>query len=160
MSIFERLSCRESFSHAFAINLSHETWTEHDGIYDIGAHCSVGCRKSSHDDDCMIARNDQVLESATLERDLAQANVMAQDDGLPVAETAPYILDVDLDYFHSERAINPDDSATFYRLVRNAIAVTVALEPECVEELRCKGSTITSTSLLARLKEHIAAAMS
>jgi hypothetical protein len=146
-------------SRAFVINLSGETWTEHDGIYEAGAICAIDCTKRPHDDACVITHAAQVLESVYLDHELAQANAMAQEDGLPMAETAPYILDIDLDYFHSEKAINPDDPSTFYRLVRNAVAVTVALEPECVEELRCKGSAVTSTSLLDRLKEHIDAAM-
>lgn len=146
-------------SRAFAINLSGETCTEHDGIYEAGAICAIGCDKTPHDDACLITHAAQVLESVYLDHELTQLNEMAQADGLPIAEAAPYILDIDLDYFHSEKAINPDDPSTFYRLVRNAIAVTVALEPECVEELRCVGSTVTSAVLLDRLKEHIEAAM-
>jgi hypothetical protein len=45
-------------------------------------------------------------------------------------EAKPFILDID--FFHSYKAINPDDVATFHWLVRNSIVVTV---PECVQEL-------------------------
>lgn len=52
---------------------------------------------------------------------------MTQTDRVPAVETEPYVLDIDLDYFHSEDAIEPGDAATFYRLVRNAVAVTRSL---------------------------------
>ncbi|WP_442782876.1 UPF0489 family protein [Collimonas fungivorans] len=146
-------------SRVFAINLTYETWTEHDGIYEVGAICAIGCDKAPHDNDCLDAHAAQVLESVYLDHELARANEMAQADGLSAAEAAPYILDIDLDYFHSERAINPDDPTTFYRLVRNAVAVTVALEPECVRELRCEGSNVTAEGLLEQLKQRIETAM-
>ncbi|MGY2492015.1 UPF0489 family protein [Cupriavidus sp. CP313] len=130
-----------------------------DGMFTICAECAIGCEKMPHDDDCVIARANQVLESNYLDRELATANRMASAMGLGAADSGPYILDIDLDYFHSEKAINPDDAATIYRLMRNSLAITVALEPECVKELRCEGSHIDAHLLLERLKQHIAAAM-
>jgi hypothetical protein len=84
---------------------------------------------------------------------------MAKAIGLSNVDAKPYILDIDLDYFHSEKSINPTDTTAFYRLIRNSVAVTIATEPECVEYLRLDGSAVTAPMLLDRLKEHIKAAM-
>ncbi|UOB57000.1 UPF0489 family protein [Burkholderia pyrrocinia] len=130
-----------------------------DGMFTISADCAIGCDNVPHDDECVVVRAGQVLESLYLDHELATANRMATCMGLASVEAEPYILDIDLDYFHSEKAITPADASTFHRLVRNAIAVTVALEPECVEELRCDDSKVTAPWLLERLKEHIDAAM-
>ncbi len=43
---------------------------------------------------------------------------------------APYILDIDLDAFHLTQAISPRDPATFYRPIKNAVAITIATEAE------------------------------
>ncbi|WP_186046462.1 hypothetical protein [Burkholderia gladioli] len=48
---------------------------------------------------------------------------MAQTDGVPAVEIEPFVLYIDLDFFHSEDGVEPGDAATFYRLVRNAVAV-------------------------------------
>lgn len=145
-------------SRAFVINLCGETWTEHDGIYETGALCAIDCEKLPHDDACRATHAAQVLESVYLDHELTNLNGMVEADGLVPAEAEPYILDIDLDYFHSERAIEPEDPATFYRLVRNAVAVTIATEPDYVAELRCNGSAVTGASLLERMKQHIEAA--
>ncbi len=47
---------------------------------------------------------------------------------MPAVEAETYILDIELEYFRSEKAIDPADPATFYRLLRNAVAVTIATE--------------------------------
>lgn len=36
--------------------------------------------------------------------------------GLAAVDVEPYILDIYLDYFHSEEAIEPTNATTFYRL--------------------------------------------
>lgn len=101
----------------------------------------------------------QVLESIHLDHELVELNAMAQADGVPVVEPEPYILDIDLDYVHSEKAIEPDDPATLYRLIQNAVAVTVATELSYVADLRCEGSKVTGASLLERMKQHVQTAM-
>lgn len=146
-------------SRALVINLSGETCSDHDNVYEAGAVCAIGCTKVPHDDACVIKHGEQALESIYLDHELAELNKMVQEDQLPAAEANPYILDIDLDYFHSERSISPDAPETFYRLVRNAIAVTVATEPDYVVDLRDEGSNITSAYLLDRLKDHIRSAM-
>ena len=55
--------------------------------------------------------------------------------GLADLEAAPYILDIDLDAFHTRKAIEPNDPTTPYRLIKNAVAITIAAEKKrCVEE--------------------------
>ncbi|KVM09312.1 hypothetical protein WL05_00230 [Burkholderia ubonensis] len=43
--------------------------------------------------------------------------------------------------------------------MRNAVAVTVATEPDYVKDCGDEGSKVTGKSLLARMKRHIEAAM-
>ena len=44
-----------------------------------------------------------------------------------------------LDYFHSERSIEPVESNTFYQLICNALAVPIATEPWYVDRLKTAG---------------------
>ena len=68
----------------------------------------------------------------------------------------PYILDIDLDAFHTRRAINPYDPSTFYRLIKNAVAITIATEVECVkEEWLDDEDQMNSDDLLQQLLVHI-----
>lgn len=147
-------------SRAFVVNLSSETYAD-DEVYATCSGCdAIGCTKPIHDDDCVRARADQVLESIHLNHELNELNAMAQARGVPgVDAEEPYILDIDLDYFHTEKAIEPDDPATFYRLVQRALAITIATEPACVKELRMTGSKITGKSLLARMQQHLETAL-
>lgn len=127
-------------------------------IYCTTASCTVECQEFDHSD-CQAKHSAQMLESVYLDRALADLNAKAQNDGIPAVEAEPYILDIDLDYFHAETSIEPADTATFYRLVGKAIAITIAKEPTYVTSCRDKGSKISSATLLERMKEHIEAAM-
>ncbi|WP_322082897.1 UPF0489 family protein [Burkholderia sp. BCC1972] len=146
-------------SRGFVINLSYETCSKPGVLYEAGSICAIGCAKVPHDDECTPIRSAQVLEAVYLDHELNVLNAMAAQDGVPAAEAEPYVLDIDLDYFHSEKAIEPDDPATFYRLVRNSVAVTIAIEPEYVADCRDEGSNITGETLLERMKQHIEASM-
>ena len=64
---------------------------------------------------------------------------------------AHFILDIDLNYFRTSAAIHPADWETFYSLVRKVHAITIAPEPECVEDARLDGKAITSALLLPLL---------
>ncbi|MCM1430722.1 MAG: hypothetical protein NC124_19915 [Clostridium sp.] len=44
-----------------------------------------------------------------------------------------YILDIDLDYFHTMKSIDPSTKKIFSQLVKSAKAITIAKEPVCVE---------------------------
>lgn len=148
-------------SRAFVITLSEsDSFADPDeGVYVAGSICAIGCVATSHTDACTAKHAEQVLETIYLDHALNDLDSLAQGDDLPAVEDGPYILDIDLDFFRSEKAIAPDDTKTFYRLVRNAIAVTIATEPEYVEECRLTGSTVTSDLLLERMRRHIEAAM-
>jgi hypothetical protein len=146
-------------SRAFVVNLSGENRADAQ-VYETCSGCdAIGCTKPIHDHRCAQTRVDQVLESTYLDHELGKLNTMAQARGVPGAEAAPYILDIDLDYFHSEKAIDPDDAATFYRLVQGALAITIAIEARCVKSLRCSGSKITGQSLLTRMQQHMQTAL-
>lgn len=61
-----------------------------------------------------------------------------------------YILDIDLDYFHTMKAINPSSKRIFSQLVKSAKAITIAKESVCVESLRSE-KIVTSNILLEKL---------
>jgi len=84
---------------------------------------------------------------------------MSRCVGIDHLESKPYILDIDLDAFHSRQAIEPADRTVLYCLIRNALAITIATEAECVEELKFDGEAIDADFLLARMMEHIQAAI-
>lgn len=148
-------------SRAFVVNLFDETHADVAGhVYSICSGCaSIACPEPIHDDQCLRARADHVIESIHLNYEIDQLNTMAQAAVVPGVEADPYILDIDLDYFHTEKAIEPDDPATFYRLVQNALAITIATEPACVKELRLPGAKIIGKSLLDRMTQHLETAL-
>ncbi len=70
-----------------------------------------------------------------------------------------YILDIDLDYFRTEKSIKPSDNSTFYSLIKDALCVTIAREPSCVEDLKMKRESINSKFLQETIISHIEKAM-
>lgn len=128
-------------------------------IFVISHDCAVGCTKSPHDDECLVQHGNMIIESSYLEDQLARGAEMSRCVGLPHLEEQPYILDIDLDAFHSRKAIEPNDPSTFYRLIKNSTMITIATEPECVDELKFDGETIDADMLLNRLLRHIKAAI-
>jgi hypothetical protein len=79
---------------------------------------------------------------------------MNADLGQPI-ESTKYILDIDLDVFLTRRSATPNDPTLFRRFLANAAAITIAREPNCVEDLRLEGEDITSNELEALMLEHI-----
>lgn len=128
-------------------------------IFVISHDCAIGCSRMPHNDDCVVEHGNMVIESIYLDDQLARGAEMSRCVGIDHLESQPYILDIDLDAFHSRQAIEPADRTTFYRLIRNAVAITVATEAECVNELKFDGEAIDADFLLARLVEHIKAAV-
>ena len=128
-------------------------------IFVISHDCAIGCSRMPHNDDCVVEHGNMVIESIYLNDQLARGAEMSRCVGIDHLESQPYILDIDLDAFHSRQAIEPADRTTFYRLIRNAVAITVATEAECVNELKFDGEAIDADFLLARLVEHIKAAV-
>lgn len=128
-------------------------------IFVISHDCAIGCSRMPHNDDCVVDHGNMVIESIYLDDQLARGAEMSRCVGIDHLESQPYILDIDLDAFHSRQAIEPADRTIFYRLIRNAVAITVATEAECVDELKFDGEAIDADFLLARLVEHIKAAI-
>lgn len=129
-------------------------------IYPLPFECFIGCQSMPHNNACHVRHSNEIIESRYLDDQLARGAEISSGFGLPNPESAPYILDVDLDAFHTRRAINPDDSSTFYRLIKNAVAITIATEAECVaEEWLDDADQITSDELLEKLLSHISNAL-
>lgn len=61
-----------------------------------------------------------------------------------------YILDIDLDYFHTMKSINPISKRIFSQLAKSARAITIAKETAYVELVRSE-ETVTSDMLLEKL---------
>jgi len=111
------------------------------------------------DFECSVDQCNRVIESDRLNNQLQIANDMAQFVGIQKLESAKYILDIDLDYFHTNKAIDPDDPGVFHRLIRNAEAITIAIEECCALNLQIEGENISVQALLEKIDEHIARAM-
>ncbi|MFA7350682.1 MAG: hypothetical protein WC009_07965 [Methylotenera sp.] len=125
-------------------------------IYALPFDCFIGCRAKPHNDDCLIRQSDEIIETRYLNDQIMRASEISRCFGLPDLEAAPYILDIDLDAFHTRRAINPEDPSTFYRLIKNAVAITIATEAECVEdEWLDDEDQMNSDDLLQELIGHI-----
>lgn len=124
-------------------------------IFVIPHECAIGCNRMPHNDDCVVEHGNMVIESTYLNDQLARGAEMSRNIGIDHLESQPYILDIDLDIFHSQQAIEPADPTTFYRLIRNAMAITIATEAECVEALKFDGAEIDAPFLLAKLIDHI-----
>lgn len=57
---------------------------------------------------------------------------------------------------HTCKAIQPSDSKTFHRLIRNTVAITIATEAGCVEEEWLDDDDrMNAEELLAELLAHI-----
>jgi len=130
-------------------------------VFVVGHECSIGCEAHPHNDACLPVHASQIIESVYVEEQLARAAEMARCIGIEGGiETVPYILDVDLDVFHTVAAINPRDAASFHRLIRGALAVTIATETEWVdEEWLDEERQLSSDELLAALLQPIEQAM-
>lgn len=129
-------------------------------MYVIPAPCYVGCVARPHNDDCVTRHALEIVEARYLDDQLVRGSEISRCFGLPNLEAAPYVLDIDLDAFHSRKSITPDDPSSFHRLIRNAVAITIATEPECVEELwHDENDRMDSNELLAELMRHIELAL-
>ena len=92
-------------------------------------------------------RADEILTPAILDMRL---DAIEAQIGARLSEV-DYILDIDLDVFSTQAAIGPTASQRFHELIRHAGLITIAMETECVEDLRLEGEDITSASLLKDL---------
>lgn len=93
---------------------------------------------------------DRVLETEVLVEAFAAVKRRLECDVLATR----FILDVDLDFFHTTRALVPRDSSLFHEIIRKSCAVTIAVEKGCVRSL-AEGETLEPSALLERLQQHI-----
>lgn len=129
-------------------------------IYALPFDCFIGCTARPHNEDCELSQANEVIETHYLDDQLARGAEISRCLGLAHLEAAPYILDIDLDVFHTRQAISPRDPTTFHRLIRNAVAITVATEAACVDELWLDNDDrMDADELLKALLAHIARAL-
>lgn len=94
---------------------------------------------------------DNVLETAFLAERLQDFDDIVQAFDEPLLRDAPFILDIDLDYFNTLRAVRPEAAELIRALAREAVMVTVATEPEFVAHCAVEPG-VTWTRLLADLR--------
>lgn len=69
---------------------------------------------------------------------------------------AKYILDIDLDFFHTRKSIHPLDISVFKNLIDNAIAISIAKESNFIESWKTKyDDSLSVDYLLENLLELI-----
>jgi hypothetical protein len=99
---------------------------------------------------------DQAIESSLLDPCIRKISDISTTSGSPNPfKGAGFVLDIDLDYFNTANSICPKDITQFYRLLSQAKAITIATEPEYVEECKVEGEKINSIFLLKKLLAHI-----
>lgn len=147
---------------SFSIQLSDQggyVEPNEDGIYVVPHKCAIGCQKKVYDDECAVHHALEIIEAPYLDDQLRRIGEITQGLGLPNIESLTYILDIDLDAFHSIKAANPDDASTFLQLIRGALAITIATEPKWVEELwEDEDNKPSADQLLTAVIGHIEAA--
>lgn len=123
-------------------------------IYYIDPCCTSKCKKSSHSDECQIDVYDKVIEREELQFKLNKTNKFIPGFFISNIINKKFILDIDLDCFHTKKAINAVDMSVFNYLVNNAEIITIATEGYYVE-LEKKDSDIDEHYLLEKLLGHI-----
>lgn len=148
---------------SFSIQLSDQGGNvepNRDGIYVVPHRCAMTCQKAVYDDECAIHHALEIIETPYLDDQLRRIGEITDSLGLPDIETLAYILDIDLDAFHSMKAARPDDASTFRRLIRGALAITIATEPEWVAEVwKDNNNAPSADRLLDIVMDHIEAAL-
>lgn len=113
------------------------------------------CRtSSSNGDECEIDVYDKVIEGEELLFKLNQINNFIPDFFVSNRINKKFILDIDLDCFHTKKAINAVDMSVFNYLVNSAEIITIATEGYYVE-LEKKDTDINEDYLLRKLLVHI-----
>lgn len=123
-------------------------------IYYIDPCCTSKCKKSSHDDECQINVYDKVIEGEELLFKLNKVNKFIPGFFISNIINKKFILDIDLDCFHTKKAINAVDLSVFNYLINNAEIITIATEGYYVE-LEKKDHDINEHYLLEKLLAHI-----
>ncbi len=93
---------------------------------------------------------DKVIESQFLDAILENFSQALASAAEPAVLEAPYILDIDLDYFNTFASVAPADANVLRNLARGAGLITIATEPEHVEACALDAH-LTSDHLLTKL---------
>jgi hypothetical protein len=109
------------------------------------------CPKSPHDEICDKHMYDNALESSFLDRQLNIVENLQENINQRGLQPFEFILDIDLDYFHTVKSVSPKNREKFSWLVRNSLGITIAKESACVDSLKCEGENINSEYLLREL---------
>lgn len=115
------------------------------------------CPKSQHDEICDKYMYDKALESSFLNKQLEIVENLHNNINQRGLQPFEFILDIDLDYFHTVKSVSPNDRETFAWLVKNSLGITIAKESRCVDMLKCEGEIIDSNYLLSKVLELIEA---
>lgn len=100
-----------------------------------------------------------VIESCFLNARLQVVDDICRTSGIKRLFEEPFILDIDLDYFNTNKSIAPNDASVFHELIRRSTAITIARESDCVQLCQIEGEGLNSIELEASLKNHIQTAM-
>ncbi|WP_138207163.1 UPF0489 family protein [Haloimpatiens lingqiaonensis] len=115
---------------------------------------SSNCNNNSYIHELQMDVYDKVIESETLLFKLNEINKFIPDFFTSNRINKKFILDIDLDCFHTKKAINAMDMSVFNYLVNNAEIITIATEGSYVE-LEKKDNDINEFYLLEKLLMHI-----
>jgi hypothetical protein len=102
--------------------------------------------------------SDMAIEGSHLRDALRKLQELATADFTTSLDTGKYILDIDLDYFRTKRAILPDDPSTFHKLIRGAQAITVSTDPSWVMRTR-EDRDLTAEFLADQLQRILSTAL-
>jgi len=107
---------------AFVMSFQSSGLTDrnNENIHYIRRPCYEGCPNGTHDDQCQEIYRKRAINAPEIE---AMLNNIENIDKTICANgtiNVPYILDIDLDYFHYEESLNPQDTSSFYKLIQNA----------------------------------------
>ncbi|NDU85872.1 MAG: hypothetical protein G3H99_04585 [Ferrovum sp.] len=102
---------------------------------------------------------DSAVDSRFLAERLELIDTICSTAAVPGLFERPFVLDIDLDYFNTQRSISPGDTQVFHDLIHRAEAITIARETTCVESCQLEGEGLTSAFLEQKVKMHIAAAL-
>lgn len=106
------------------------------------------------------AYRDSAIEAESLDQRLSLIDQIASCVKAPGLFDRHFILDIDLDYFNTRKAIAPRDSSTFEQLIQKAAIITIARESACVASCQIEGEELDSDFLQSALLEHISRALS
>lgn len=103
--------------------------------------------------------SDLAIESDYLTTKLNLITEVCEELGFENIFSRDLILDIDLDYFRTKKAIAPDTPSVFYHLIQHSLAVTIAEEPRFVAMERLD-EDLTSDYLKGRMLQHLNIALS